>query len=114
MNILMSANGRAFLADFGIAKFDDTPTYQQTTESVTGTKFWKAPELFNDVHAHATEASDMYTFGMICYEVKQFANAYEKRNRCEQDNALTSFLGRCFLVQYPSPDRILEIHIRHQ
>ncbi|KZP08918.1 kinase-like protein [Athelia psychrophila] len=68
MNILMSANGRAFLADFGIAKPADTETKAQTTERSNGTYFWKAPELFKN-GAHATTASDIYAYGMICYEM---------------------------------------------
>lgn len=74
MNILMSANGRAFLADFGIAKSADTETKAQTTEKTNGTKFWMAPELFKDA-AHATKASDIYAYGMVCYEVRYMAHA---------------------------------------
>ncbi|KZP29897.1 kinase-like protein [Athelia psychrophila] len=70
MNILMSANGRAFLADFGIAKTADTVTRAQTTERTNGTKLWMAPELFDDdPHVHATMASDIYAYGVVCYEM---------------------------------------------
>ncbi|KAF7983083.1 hypothetical protein HWV62_24003 [Athelia sp. TMB] len=70
MNILVSINERAFLADFGIAKSVDTDTNKQTT-GINGTKLWKAPELFkmDGSTAHATMESDIYAFGLICYEM---------------------------------------------
>ncbi|KAF7985810.1 hypothetical protein HWV62_461 [Athelia sp. TMB] len=71
MNVLVSANERAFLADFGIAKSVDTGTYKQTTE-LNGTLYWMAPELFTENEsssAHATKASDIFAFGLVCYEM---------------------------------------------
>ena len=70
MNILVSANERAFLADFGIAKSVDTNTNKQTT-GLNGTLIWMAPELFKeDGSTHATKESDIFAFGLVCYEVR--------------------------------------------
>ncbi|KZP27275.1 kinase-like protein [Athelia psychrophila] len=66
INILVSANGRAYLTDFGIAKSFDI-TNQQTT-GVGGTLLWMAPELF-DKSPKVTKASDIYALGMVFYEM---------------------------------------------
>ena len=47
-----------------------------TTNKVTGTLRWQAPELFPDmnnfedtIERHNTKASDVYAYGLVCYEV---------------------------------------------
>ncbi|KAF7968726.1 hypothetical protein HWV62_29595 [Athelia sp. TMB] len=71
MNVLVSANERAFLADFGIAKSVDTNTNKQTP-GLNGTHEWMAPELFkkDGSVAPATKESDIFAFGIVCYEVR--------------------------------------------
>jgi serine/threonine protein kinase len=74
-NILMNANERACLADFGLTTIicDTIPGYSITTAN-DGTARWTAPELFvpelcglaKSVHS---KESDVYAFGMVIYEV---------------------------------------------
>ena len=60
-NILINGNSEAKLADFGLAKrviCDD-----RSTESLMGTPYFMAPELFRGVHA--SPQSDVYAFGIM-------------------------------------------------
>lgn len=69
MNVLITGAGRACLADFGLATVMDSKTITVTNNQSSkkgGTLRWQAPELFN---GDAEEASDIYAFACICYEV---------------------------------------------
>lgn len=67
-NVLVSDTRRAMLTDFGISHV--SMTLLTTTQSQPGTANWMAPELFKDDDAFATEESDIWAFGCVCYEVK--------------------------------------------
>ncbi|KAJ3516153.1 hypothetical protein NMY22_g14279 [Coprinellus aureogranulatus] len=70
-NILVSASGRACLADFGLSALSDPDLLSWTsirtaTAYSTGTARWQAPELLipiEDVAAKATANSDVYSYG---------------------------------------------------
>ncbi|KAJ3519976.1 hypothetical protein NMY22_g12955 [Coprinellus aureogranulatus] len=76
-NILVSASGRACLADFGLSALSDPDLLSWTsirtaTAYSTGTARWQAPELLiptEDVAAKATAHSDVYSYGCVCYEI---------------------------------------------
>jgi hypothetical protein len=75
-NILISPSGRACLAD--IYKATDT------TRRITGTPIWQAPELLINLGSEDnsqlnTRAVDIYAFGMVCYEVREFSLTLEKK-----------------------------------
>ncbi|KAJ7858294.1 hypothetical protein B0H13DRAFT_2076187 [Mycena leptocephala] len=70
-NILIDKDGRALLADFGLAGFIDHDT---TNRSSTrgGSIRWMAPELLippPDVPFKRTPASDIWAFGCVCCEI---------------------------------------------
>ena len=77
LNVLVNRSGRGCLADFGLANLVDEDilrwTSIQTTELMSsGTLRWQAPELIDppsDESAKATQASDIYSFACVCYEV---------------------------------------------
>ena len=81
LNILISRSGRACLADFGLAIARDSRSVIMsyiTTNRTTGTLRWQAPELFPDmnnfeeedtIERRNTMASDIYAYGLVCYEV---------------------------------------------
>ncbi|MBA2283148.1 MAG: serine/threonine protein kinase, partial [Acidimicrobiia bacterium] len=64
-NVLFTADGRAKLADFGIAKSTDSLD-QTVTGLVIGTPAYLAPERL--AGAAASPASDLYSLGVVLYE----------------------------------------------
>jgi len=67
-NVLVDSKFRAKVADFGLS--------QKKTLGATGTPYWMAPELLRH-ESIATAASDIYSFGIILYEVYSRKDPYE-------------------------------------
>ena len=67
-NILVDSKFRAKVADFGLSQKRDV--------GAAGTPFWMAPELLNGTSTN-TAASDVYSFGIILYEVYSRRIPYE-------------------------------------
>jgi serine/threonine protein kinase len=67
-NILLSDAGHAYLADFGIAKLQQTHSLQvkTATGSVVGTPSYMSPEQASG--QTLTPASDQYALAVICFE----------------------------------------------
>jgi len=70
-NILIDSKFRAKVADFGLS--------QEKGKGGTGTPFWMAPELLRGESAN-TAASDVYSFGIILYEVYSRRDPYEEED----------------------------------
>ncbi|KAF9459862.1 kinase-like domain-containing protein, partial [Collybia nuda] len=75
-NILVTDNGRACLADFGLSSVTDAQILNWTSHSSVGSKGgtvrWQAPELFDfdgDTLVHNTKASDIYSLSCVFYEL---------------------------------------------
>lgn len=66
-NILVDCAGRAYLADFGIARLSER-TFLNTANYAMGTLNYMAPELFGSGE-WVDEKCDVYSFGMIAYEM---------------------------------------------
>ena len=64
-NVLLGADGRAKVCDFGIAKFKDR-TFVSTVNGQAGTPAYMAPELFDG--AQVTEKVDVYSFAVLVWE----------------------------------------------
>ncbi|MBS1812637.1 MAG: serine/threonine protein kinase [Acidobacteria bacterium] len=86
-NIRLTANGRAKLLDFGIAKNEFTPQLTQTG-FVVGTVEYLAPEQINS--GKADERSDIWALGILLFEMltgsvpftaKTFGTLYQQINR---------------------------------
>jgi len=67
-NILVDSRFRAKVADFGLS--------QKQNLGGTGTPFWMAPELLRGESAN-TAATDVFSFGIILYEVYSRKDPYE-------------------------------------
>lgn len=67
-NILVDSKFRAKVADFGLS--------QKKQVGVSGTPFWMAPELLR-FESRNTAASDVYSFGIILYEVYARRDPYD-------------------------------------
>lgn len=68
-NILFDAEARAFVADFGLAKFMDEEGDLTRTHRAMGTPRYLAPEVAAGSARHATTASDIYSLGAILFEL---------------------------------------------
>ena len=71
-NILFDDAGRAYVSDFGLAKFIDT--LEETSAltrsmSVLGTPQYMAPEIATKGPKAATTSADLYSLGAILYEL---------------------------------------------
>jgi tRNA A-37 threonylcarbamoyl transferase component Bud32 len=68
-NVLLDQNLRAKLADFGLAEVrHETMTTSTMANQTAGSLPWMAPELFQR-KAQYTEAADIYSTGMIFWEI---------------------------------------------
>lgn len=67
-NVLLDAEGRCYLTDFGIARLTTDATQATSTGLVLGTVDYIAPELF-EPHSKANQSSDLYSLGVLLYEM---------------------------------------------
>jgi len=67
-NVLLSADGRYFLSDFGIARVTTDVTRLTSTGDVLGTVDYVAPELF-EAGRKADALSDLYSLGVLLFEM---------------------------------------------
>ncbi|MFN8608073.1 MAG: serine/threonine-protein kinase [Vulcanimicrobiota bacterium] len=65
-NIMLRADGRLQILDFGISRSTTANTFETMDNSVLGTPAYMAPERFSGV---ANQASDQYALGLIFYEL---------------------------------------------
>ncbi|KAF9449503.1 kinase-like protein [Macrolepiota fuliginosa MF-IS2] len=72
-NVLVSDQGRALIADFGISHISTSTARQKCTTSLIGaSKRWAPPEYFDqdpDTPIRPAKAQDVWSFGCLCYEV---------------------------------------------
>ncbi|GMH50319.1 hypothetical protein TrRE_jg12112, partial [Triparma retinervis] len=73
-NVLVTADMRAKVSDFGLSKSDvtmNTATVMSlaTSGGFKGTPQWSAPEILRDGILAFTEKADVYSFGVIMFEV---------------------------------------------
>jgi len=67
-NVLIGADGRCYLSDFGIARRTADATQLTSTGNVLGTVDYVAPELF-ETNRKADALSDLYSLGVLLYEM---------------------------------------------
>ena len=68
-NVLLTADGHAKIADFGLARLTRTPdAYRTSTAGVSGTPAYMAPEQILDPSSELP-GSDTYSFAVLAYEL---------------------------------------------
>jgi serine/threonine protein kinase len=68
-NILMTANGRVFICDFGLAQISELQGVPGAYSSAEcGNARWASPELLDG--GERTFESDIWAFGMTIYQVR--------------------------------------------
>ncbi|NUQ60981.1 MAG: protein kinase [Pirellulales bacterium] len=66
-NILLDAQGKAYVTDFGIAASEDELLDEQ--DVVTGTPLYMAPEQASGEGLRVTARADIYSLGVVLYEL---------------------------------------------
>ncbi|KAJ3563209.1 hypothetical protein NP233_g9086 [Leucocoprinus birnbaumii] len=66
-NVLVSEKHQALLADFGISRVCNS--VMSASEDLGGTVRWMAPELLTVDPSRPTMATDIWSFGCVCYEM---------------------------------------------
>jgi len=72
VNVLVTDEHRACLADFGLSTASDSKVFNATslsTKHAGGTLRWTAPEIFQGDQPINTSSSDIYSFACVSYEV---------------------------------------------
>lgn len=77
MNVLLDESYTAKLTDFGLAKIKDTAASASTAIGAVGTLHWMAPELFDEDDGHYTKACDVYSLGILFWELSSRKMPYE-------------------------------------
>src|SRR5262249_21280570 len=67
-NVLLDAEGRCYLSDFGIARRTTDATQMTSTGNVLGTVEYMAPDLFED-DGKADAYTDLYALGILLFEM---------------------------------------------
>ncbi len=68
-NILLDADGRSYLSDFGLAKFFEGDSSLTVTSAVLGSPAYMAPEQARGDVKNVTTAADIYSLGAVLYEL---------------------------------------------
>ncbi|KXN82471.1 Serine/threonine-protein kinase HT1 [Leucoagaricus sp. SymC.cos] len=74
-NVLVSDDGRAMITDFGASHIALTCLATSTQTAIS--PHWTAPELLKSDRARPTQASDVWAFGCVIYEVWMHFPSFE-------------------------------------
>ena len=94
-NILVSQSGYAKLADFGLAKLEDTSSDDTRTRTnvIVGTTAYMSPEQATG--GACDTRSDIFSFGVVMYEMLSGRRPFDGKSSSET--------VQCILQQQPSP-----------
>jgi len=97
------------LCDFGLAKVKSSS--QSSKGTFVGTYEWMAPEMFADMDYTFVASADMYSFGMVLWEIASRTPPYQTvRNKVMIPNIVSQ--GRVEAVPAETPPPLAEIITR--
>jgi len=70
------------VSDFGLAKWKQQAATQTTTGRRSGTVAYMAPEVFRDTNCPRTVKYDVYSFGILLWELLSNQKPYEDGTLC--------------------------------
>lgn len=88
-NIMISSGGQVKLVDFGLVKRSVDSDLTQANQFV-GTFDYMAPELFGGKNAKISPASDIYSLGVVYYELAASSKPFEGDDLASLIGAITS------------------------
>ena len=98
-NMLITADDKLKLCDFGIAKRQEDGTYT-TSSAAAGTIKWQAPEVFK--HGKVSHKADIYGLGIVLWELISGKIPYNGKNPYEIQVAVAE--GERLLIPDNCPD----------
>ncbi|XP_074264726.1 putative serine/threonine-protein kinase PBL19 [Silene latifolia] len=109
-NVLLDENMKAKLSDFGMAREGPTGDHTHVSTMPVGTYGYAAPEYVKT--GHLKNKSDIYSFGVVLYEILTGRRAIE-RNRPTSEQKLLDWVK-----QYPADNKmfymIMDFRLRNQ
>ncbi|CAM9139464.1 unnamed protein product [Ectocarpus sp. 4 AP-2014] len=84
-NVLIFANGRLKLCDFGLSKIM-AESSSRSIQGAVGAEQWMSPEEMKE--SAANEGTDVYSFGVVCFEVTTRMQPFKGMNRTQVVNAV--------------------------
>ncbi len=75
-NILLSREGKAVVADFGLAKADADPAISMSGDTI-GTPWYMSPEQAHTIEAKVDRRTDVYSLGVTFYEAMSGRRPFE-------------------------------------
>ncbi|KAM0037021.1 putative protein kinase RLK-Pelle-CrRLK1L-1 family [Helianthus debilis subsp. tardiflorus] len=111
-NILLGENWEAKIADFGLSKVHHGYHHASTikTNHIAGTNVYLDPEYART--GKLKKASDIYSFGVVLFEIFSGTLAYDQIYICENENGLAPIAKQHF--EKGTLDKILDPKIRDE
>jgi serine/threonine protein kinase len=74
---LLDAKWNVKVSDFGLTKFQDQLKKENQNQLLElGSIHWTAPEVLSEMHGIDLEAADIYSFGIVLWEVISREDVY--------------------------------------
>ena len=99
-NILLRTDGKAVVADFGLAKADTDPALSLSGDTI-GTPWYMSPEQAHTIEAAVDERTDVYSLGVTLYEALTGRRPFEGNTALAVLEAIKSQVPRALASLSP-------------